>query len=71
MTTLVLDEEQARVVRSSKFGEIKDPSGNVIGKFVPDDLEEDLRIAKERLANPGKTYTTEQVLEHLKSLASE
>ncbi len=71
MKALILDEEQSRVVCSSKSGEIRDPAGNIIGKFVPDDLEEDLRIVKERLVHPEKTYTTAEVLEHLRSLAPE
>lgn len=71
MPTVILNDEQAQIVRTSASVEFQDRSGKIIGRYVPADLEEDIRIAKERLANPGKTYTTEEVLEHIRSLAAE
>ena len=54
---------------------IRNSSGEIIGVFTParplDDLD---RQALERLRkwreHPGKTYTTQEVLEHLKRLES-
>ncbi len=71
MTTLILDDEQARIARTSKVVELQDRSGNVIGRYVLDDLNEDFRIARERLANKEETFTTQEVMEYLRSLARE
>jgi hypothetical protein len=71
VTTLILDEEQAKLIRSSKSGETRDRSGNLPRRFLVDDLDEDIRSAQERLAPPGKTLSTAEVLGHLRSLAPE
>jgi hypothetical protein len=71
MTTLILNDEEAREARASNVVELQDQTGNVIGRYVRDDLEEDLRIAKETLAKNEETFTTAEVMEYLRSLAPE
>jgi hypothetical protein len=68
MTTIILDDEQAKSLKASHQAELRDRSGNLIGRALSPETEEDLRIIRERAANPGKTYTTAEVWEHLKSL---
>ena len=48
--------------------EFVDPSGNRLGILVRPPSEEDIRIAKDRLLQGGKSYTTEEVVAHLRSL---
>ncbi len=48
--------------------EFVDANGKRLGTLVRPPSDEDVRIAKERLAGDGKRYTTEEVVEHLRSL---
>lgn len=68
MTTIILDDEQAKALKASHQAELRDREGNLVGRALAPDFEEDLRIIRERLANPEKTYTTAEVWEHLKTL---
>lgn len=74
MIRIVLDQEQAEVVtRSQETVEVCDSDGKVLGVINRAVLpfgftEADIAEAKRRLAEPGPRYTTDQVLEHLRSL---
>ena len=68
MTTLILDEEQAKILKSSLEVELRDRAGNLLGRALTPDFAEDLRIIKERLANPEPKFTRAEVKEHLERL---
>jgi hypothetical protein len=67
MTKLILDDEQAQILRSSLEVELRDRAGNLLGRALTPD-EEDLRIIKQRLANPEPKSTRAEVKEHLEHL---
>ena len=80
MMQVTLNAEQAKKLReANEFVELCDPSGNVLGQFVPrfdpskweiigeEPSDEEL----DRRANSDqKRYTTEEVLAHLRNLES-
>ena len=69
MTRIVLTEEQARVVAAAtKPVPVCDGAGKVLGYLGPVWSEKDIEEAKKTLAADGPWYTTDQVLEHLRSL---
>ncbi len=71
MTHIMVSEEQAAIIAQAGSNvQVRDPQGRLIGfiKLAPSDQE--IAKAKERLASGpgGQTYTTAQVLDHLRSL---
>ncbi len=48
--------------------EFVDVNGKRLGTLVRPPSDEDVRLAKERLAGDGKRHTTEEVVAHLRSL---
>jgi hypothetical protein len=80
MNTLIADDAVLAVLRQAKgLSEIRDASGTVVGFFAPVSLERahlyaqaaaqiDPTEIKRRKEAGGKTHTTAEVLEHLKSL---
>jgi hypothetical protein len=81
MNEIVLTAEQASILSSSEGPvAIRRPDGTYIGWvspkanfIVPDACPftpEEIAAAESRADGPGPWYTTEQVLEHLKSLES-
>ncbi len=69
MTHIVLNEEQARIVASAlQPVQVRDGKGNVLGVIPPVWTAEDIADAKRRLASNEPHYTTEQVLDYLRSL---
>lgn len=74
MIRIVLDDEQAKAIIAAKDQvEVCDENGRVLGvidRAIPPARfsEEEIARAKRNLATPGPRYTTEQVLEHLRSL---
>lgn len=72
MTKVVLTSEQVKLVRNADAGvQIVDDEGNVLG-FVVNAFFSPREIAEMEAAlkSDGPRYTTEQVLEHLRSLGS-
>ena len=76
MTQIVVDKELREKLMQSQFVELVDDTGTVLGSFVSfvskpihaDDAPPISDDERQRLyAEPG-IYTTEQVLEHLRSL---
>lgn len=71
MPHIVVDDEQARLIlESGERIEIRDRSGKHLGYVSQGFTEEDIAIAKQRMASDEPRYTTKQVLDHLQSLDS-
>ena len=69
MPRIILDDEQVKIISEScQTVEIADRSGQIIGYFAHGFTEEDIAIAKERLASDEPRYSTRDVLDHLHSL---
>ena len=69
MQHIVVDAQQARLISEATEGvEIRDPQGRHLGYVAHGLTDEDLSIAKQRLASDEPRYTTLEVLDHLRSL---
>ena len=80
MTSLTADDNMLRILSQvNELAEIRDASGRVIGFFAPVSVERADLYAQaaaqvdpteiQRRKEPGrKTHTTQEVLDHLKSL---
>lgn len=68
MIRIVATEEQARKIREAQESvEIVDPLGNRLGYFARAFSDEDLRLARERLASNEQRRSTKMVVERLQS----
>ena len=66
---ITVDDEQAKIIRESTENiEIRDRNGKHLGFATAGFTDEDIAIAKERMASDAPRYTTQQVLEYLRSL---
>ena len=66
---IVVDAEQAVLIaRSIHRLEVRDHQGRSLGYLTPGPSDEELAKLKARLAVNQPTYTTAEVLEHLRSL---
>jgi hypothetical protein len=69
MVKIVAKDELLRELeRTDEVIEFVDANGKRLGTLVRPPSDEDIRIAKERLAGAGKRHTTEEVVAHLRSL---
>ena len=75
MSHIVVDDEQAALIRKAVKVHVIDKEGNVVGYVTPAasdarPSDEEIAEAKARLAAgpQGPTYTTQQVLAYLRSL---
>ena len=69
MTQIVLSDDQAQTVQAATGAvEIRDRRGKLLGYVAPPPNDAEIAEAKRRLASDGPWYTTQQVMEHLKSL---
>jgi hypothetical protein len=69
MPHIVVDDTQARIISESAGNiEIRDRSGKHLGYVAHGFTDEDLAIAKQRMASPEPRYSTRQVLDYLESL---
>jgi hypothetical protein len=69
MLHIVVDDQQAKLIAEATEGiEIRDPRGNHLGYVVHGFSEDDVVIARERLASEALRFTTREVLDHLQSL---
>ena len=69
MVRIVAKDELLRELeRTDEVIEFVDANGKRLGTLVRPPSDEDIRIAKERLAGDGKRHTTEEVVAHLRSL---
>lgn len=70
MTFIVLDEQQARILSDSRgVVGLRDKDGKYLGFAGRGFTDEDVEIARRRLASEGPRYTTAEVLDHLERLA--
>ncbi len=66
MVQIVATPDQVKLfAEASDSVEIIDASGNRIGYFARPFSDDDIRLARVRLASDEPRFTTEQVLEHL------
>jgi len=69
MAQIIVSDDQARVIgEAGEDVEIRDRWGNHLGYVVHGFTDEDVAIAKRRLASDQPRLTTQQVLEHIHSL---
>jgi hypothetical protein len=69
MNHIVVDDQQARLIsEATESVEIRDPRGRHLGYVADGFSEEDITIAKARLATDEPRHTTQEVLDHLLSL---
>lgn len=69
MFHIVLDQQQAELLaRTGKTLQVLDPQGRLVGFIEPAPTEAEIARAKARLAIDEPEYTTDEVLEHLRSL---
>ena len=69
MSHITVDDAQARIIAESAGRiEIRDRSGRHLGYVAHEFTDEDIAIAKERIASAEPRYTTNQVLSRLESL---
>lgn len=71
MTHIIVDDEQAKVIRESAASiEIRDRTGRHLGYVAHGFSDEDIEIARQRRQSDEPRLTTAQVLEHLRSLGA-
>ena len=69
MVRIVATDEQAKKIAEAKGNvEIVDSKGNRIGYFSLLFADEDIRIAKERLASDERRKSTKDVIDKLQSM---
>ena len=69
MAHIVLNDEQARIIsESAESIEIRDRNGKHLGYVAHRFTDEDIAIAKERMASDEPRYTTQEVVDHIQSL---
>lgn len=72
MSEIRITAEQAKVIRESADEVVVlGPDGDVVGYIASDFTAEEIEEANRRAASQGKTYTTGEVLAHLRSLEQE
>ncbi len=69
MEHIVVNDQQAKLIAESTQGiEIRDSKGGHLGYVAYRFTEQDIAIAKERLASSEPRYRTQEVVDHLRSL---
>ena len=69
VTHVMLDDEQARIVlQSSETVELRDRHGRHLGYVAHGFSEEDFAAARRRRESTEPRYSTQEVLDHLRSL---
>jgi hypothetical protein len=69
MSHIVVSDDQARIICAATGNvEIRDQHGNHLGYVAHGFTNDDIAIARRRLASEEPRYTTKEVLEHLESL---
>ena len=72
MQHLVVSDEQARIISQTDSEiEIRDRNGKHLGYVAHGFSDEEIAIAKERMASDEPRHTTREVLDHLRSLEQE
>jgi len=69
MPHIVVDDRQAKIIsETSQTVEIRDQHGNRLGYVAHPFTDEDIAVAKRRLQSDEPRFTTQEVLNHLRSL---
>ncbi|HVA46813.1 MAG TPA: hypothetical protein VNH11_10650 [Pirellulales bacterium] len=74
MPHIVVDTTEAELIAAAgSTVHVRDPKGRLVGFITPAPPEEEIAAAKARLAEgrKGPTYTTAEVLAHLRSLENQ
>lgn len=72
MKHITVDDETAHaIVQATDSVEARDRQGRHLGYSAPDFSDEDIAIAKQRLASNAPRYMTKEVFDHLRSLKTE
>lgn len=71
MSHITLNTQQARILAAASDPvEIRDEQGNLLGYVSRRTRDEEIALARQRLESNGPWVSTNEVLEHLKSLES-
>jgi hypothetical protein len=69
MEHIVVNDQQAKLIsEATESIEIRDATGEHLGYVAHGLTDEDIAIAKQRLASDEPRYSTREVLDHLRSL---
>lgn len=69
MTQIVVDAHEAALIRMAERSvQVVDQAGNLVGFVKPAPTDEELEKWRQRLAVDEPTYTSEEVLDYLRSL---
>ena len=69
MAQIVLSDDQAKAVQAATgVVEVRDRQGNLLGYVSPPPSDAEIAEARRRLESDGPWYTTEEVMDRLKSL---
>ena len=69
MPHIVVDDQQTKLIsEATESVEIRDPQGRHLGYVARGFTYEDIAMAKQRLASDEPRSTTQEVLDHLRSL---
>jgi hypothetical protein len=69
MHHIVVDDQQAKLIsEATESVEIRDLQGRHLGYVAHGFTDEDISLAKDRLASDDPRHSTQQVLDHLQSL---
>jgi hypothetical protein len=69
MTQIIVDDQEAALIKqAARMVQVVDHHGTVVGYITPAPTDEELEKWRRRLANDEPTYTTAEVLEHLRGL---
>ena len=69
MQHIVVDDQQAKLISEAKESvEIRDLKGRHIGYVAHGFTDQDILIARQRMVSDQPRYTTEQVLDHVRSV---
>jgi hypothetical protein len=69
MPHIVINQEQAKLISEATGDvEIRDAEGRHVGYVAHGFTDEDIAIARQRLASSHSRYTTREVLDHVRSL---
>jgi hypothetical protein len=72
MHHIVVDDQQAKLIsEATESVEIRDPRGRHLGYVAHGFTDEDVAIGLDRLASNEPRHTTQEVLDHLRSLERE
>jgi hypothetical protein len=69
MIQIILNDEQAQLFAAADDSvELRDARGRLLGLASRGPTEEEIAEARRRLASDGPWFTTQEVLDHLRSL---